>query len=508
VPLDIELTEMQKIIQGQMAALGSLVLTDGFVGMTALTYTGGALGVPADVAVIGGVPIPYTQNMSISGVAGATVYLAYSEVTVAYADTIKTDGNQSGGTNVADNGILDSDMGYETSRRVQRQIQLVTSTADATKKYIPVATVSAGGTVTDNRVKVALPTQLGANNAQFLQGYAPSTSTAPNAVVVRDTNGDIFNTVPSIAPALSGWTTTGTSWKRIAESAAASSTKKEAMFLVDWTTSGGAVGHALINVAITDIYGPIITQYHYSSSSAAQGVVRARVVYHPTASGSAAYVELFKATQALGTFNVKMIGSEGWTMMAGAPTGSIPTDYTSLELTFGAGVATTGQLISTNATLAPLKVASTIMVDNLNAKFVAGATADAAATASTIPVRGTTGKITEIAANRRAVSEFSLTGTAATAATYTVPVAGIYTVKLYLRISAVSTANVSISVNYTGLGGAKSVIVVPAGTLLPTEEYYFVPVMFIASAGTNIYVTASSAGSAGAYLTTIITEEG
>jgi hypothetical protein len=89
-----------------------------------------------------------------------------------------------------------------------------------------------------------------------------------------------------------------------------------------------------------------------------------------------------------------------------------------------------------------------------------------------------------------------------------VPVAGIYTVKLYLRISAVSTANVSISVNYTGLGGAKSVIVVPAGTLLPTEEYYFVPVMFIASAGTNIYVTASSAGSAGAYLTTIITEEG
>jgi hypothetical protein len=91
--------------------------------------------------------------MTLAVGASQTVYLAVWEQEIPYTTAIKRNGNQSGGQAIADNGIFDYDVNIETSRRVQRQIQLVTSNADGTKKYLPVATISSGSAMTDTRAK-------------------------------------------------------------------------------------------------------------------------------------------------------------------------------------------------------------------------------------------------------------------------------------------------------------------------------------------------------------------
>lgn len=155
VPLDIELAEMQKIIQSRMQAIGQAVMQDGFLNAPSLTYASGTLTVPAATLVMKGVPMVIPEAMTLSGVAGQTVFLCYYEKVVAYADAVKRGGNLSGGSTVADNGILDVGMGYETSRRVQSQFKLTTGVDPEALFMINIASVTAGGTVTDTRPKSA-----------------------------------------------------------------------------------------------------------------------------------------------------------------------------------------------------------------------------------------------------------------------------------------------------------------------------------------------------------------
>lgn len=187
--LDTELTEMQKILAGRTADIGRVLFGDGFVNKPALTYGSGFLTVPADTIVIDGTRIVITDNMTIAAGNGSFVYLAMWEQEVAYTDTVLRSGNQSGGATLADNGIYDSTIAVETSRRGQLQVQLVLSNADATKKYLTVASI-AGGIPTDLRPLSSYKTKNnvlddGAGSATIATNFTVNGSTTLNGVTMK-----------------------------------------------------------------------------------------------------------------------------------------------------------------------------------------------------------------------------------------------------------------------------------------------------------------------------------
>lgn len=141
----------------------------------------------------------------------------------------------------------------------------------------------------------------------------------------------------------------------------------------------------------------------------------------------------------------------------------------------------------------------------LDADLLEGYHGSVTSQASTIPVRGADKKIAEVAANRAVAKDTALTTATVAIATHTPAVAGLYTVKISAGLS--TAAGITINVSYTGPRGAKSVSVV-AEYSLAADDYYFVPVTFMASAGAAISVTASSTTTGAAWASAVITEEG
>lgn len=164
----------------------------------------------------------------------------------------------------------------------------------------------------------------------------------------------------------------GNGWRQIATSAAGV-TKRQATVIIDWS-NGTATGQAIFVVSINDNASPEITQIVASSSATNQGLVQARVVYHSTTKGNGASIDVFKAGAAMSNFNVKLVASEGWTPTISSGAAVVPTDYSSLALTFtNGGVATTGQITTTYVEGPPLKVSSPTVVAGLNVEKLGGA---------------------------------------------------------------------------------------------------------------------------------------
>lgn len=157
--LEVELSEMQKILRQHVKNAVSTILTNGFVNKPALTYVGSVLTVPVDTIIVNGTVVTLTENMTIGVGANTTVYLAMVEKEIDYTATINQSGNLSGGTAIASNGIQDPRYNIDTSRRKQMQVQLVTSNADATKTYFTVATIDGGSVMTDTRPLSSLGTR-------------------------------------------------------------------------------------------------------------------------------------------------------------------------------------------------------------------------------------------------------------------------------------------------------------------------------------------------------------
>ena len=158
--LEVELSELQKIIDYQMRLLGKSIVTNGFLNKGNMSYAGGVLTVLADTIVVDGRFIEIKEPMTVTAGNNTTVYLAVWEQEVKYTDTIRKSGNQSGGTVIADNGILDQRLGMESSRRIQVQVQLVTDNSDVTKTYLTVASINASGQVTDLREYAVLASEV------------------------------------------------------------------------------------------------------------------------------------------------------------------------------------------------------------------------------------------------------------------------------------------------------------------------------------------------------------
>lgn len=165
--LEVELNELQKI-QNYKRNISSQKLVgdiDGFFTAGTMTYSSGTLTVPADTIIANGEVLEILGAMTLSGlVNGDTVKLHVFETEVTKDTSLVKSGNLSGGASIS-NGIQDSRIGMETSRRIQKQVQLVkTAIPDpipAGEAYMTVATIGTSNNFIDTRVKV--PTTAGLN---------------------------------------------------------------------------------------------------------------------------------------------------------------------------------------------------------------------------------------------------------------------------------------------------------------------------------------------------------
>lgn len=195
---------------------------------------------------------------------------------------------------------------------------------------------------------------------------------------LQTTLDSISKTVTATLPATAGW-------YRIATSAVDIG-RNSGRFELDWTLSGNH-GQVIFNAAIMYSTGVALNQNLFSTY-AASGLTKARIVYHTTNTANYAYLEVYNSTAAAIAVTATGLGLMGWTLLTPSTVGSIPTGYTSRELTFVDGQSTEGQYVSTVATgTAPLSVSSTTVVTNLNADLLDGYNTAVTATASSIPVR-------------------------------------------------------------------------------------------------------------------------
>jgi hypothetical protein len=217
------------------------------------------------------------------------------------------------------------------------------------------------------------------NSGVFVSNVATGTApfTVASTTKVTNLNADLLDGIDSAGftqqtsqsatlPATAGW-------YRIAQSAS-SIARNAARFELDWTLSG-VHGQATFNAGI--MYGntssATINQVMFSNYVAGHGITQARIVYHTTYSGNYAYLEVYNAGADAITLNVQMISALGWSLISPNTAGSIPAGYTSYGITFYDGISTDGQIVSAVATgTAPLIVASTTKVTNLNADLVDG----------------------------------------------------------------------------------------------------------------------------------------
>lgn len=164
------------------------------------------------------------------------------------------------------------------------------------------------------------------------------------------------------------------------------------------------------------------------------------------------------------------------------------------------------QLQSSVATgTAPLIVASTTRVDNLNVQYVNGYAAAVASTALCAAVRDSTKKLSEVSAVRANVSDLQITATTqTTVATYTTTSKANYTAKVYLRLS--TPATVTVYVKYTDATGAQTITVLNA-EYLPTDSYTFPPYFFNATSGSTVSILVTSTVANVVYVSAAIIEE-
>ncbi|MNC44896.1 hypothetical protein D3C75_938210 [compost metagenome] len=110
-------------------------------------------------------------------------------------------------------------------------------------------------------------------------------------------------------------------------------------------------------------------------------------------------------------------------------------------------------------------------------------------------------------ANKAVVKDTQLTSTASTtvATTTAFGATKMFTIKIYLRVTAART--VAIQVNYTSPTGTQARVVLPA-TLMAVGDTDFIPVTLIANANSAINVVAQTTVANSVYISAAITEEG
>ena len=186
---------------------------------------------------------------------------------------------------------------------------------------------------------------------------------------------------------ISATTAATAGWYRIATSSAGIN-RCFATFTIDATISGK---HSITQLNASNLYGtnPALVQLSHAIYGSATGISKARIVYHTSYSSNYAYLEVYNPTASGITINVHMSDYSGWTLVAPSTAGSIPSGYTSKEITFvNTGMAVAGNVTAESATVTgsvQLNNASTIKSKTKSAQTASdGTTNVAAGTAITI----------------------------------------------------------------------------------------------------------------------------
>lgn len=160
-------------------------------------------------------------------------------------------------------------------------------------------------------------------------------------------------------------------WYRIATSAA-SINNCLGLFEIEAAVSGKhsvTLVSAGISYGITD--GVNLQQLSHTAYSAA-GITKARIVYHTTYNSNYAYLEVYLPSATATTITVNLVGGRGWTLVAPSTAGSVPSGYTSKEITFAANklVSNVNGSVSGNAgTATKLATKRTITIGNKGIDF-------------------------------------------------------------------------------------------------------------------------------------------
>ena len=137
-PLEVELNELQDIQNEKVKALLSSIIGDGVIEGATFSYSEGTLTVNA-VALVKGYFITL-ENATLSLAEGEKAYIKVREIVVGGHSTIKDYGNVNGQD--IENKILDTDIGIETTKRVQVQFELVKDNSDGNYMYLELGTVT------------------------------------------------------------------------------------------------------------------------------------------------------------------------------------------------------------------------------------------------------------------------------------------------------------------------------------------------------------------------------
>lgn len=229
-------------------------------------------------------------------------------------------------------------------------------------------------------------------------GSANATITA---VVADDSHNHIISNVDNLQSTLDSKapmaTITATlpataGWYRIATSAVGIN-RCSARFEIDWTLSG-IHGQVILNAGIMYNEDQTLNQVQYVHYTG-NGLTKARIVYHTTYAGNYAYLEVYNNSASALVVTAQMFSTLGWTLVSPSTVGSIPTGYTSIQMDFVDGFSTEGVFKSSIATgTAPLTVASSTNVTNLNADLLDGYHATTSSQANTIAVSDANNNIT------------------------------------------------------------------------------------------------------------------
>ena len=129
-------------------------------------------------------------------------------------------------------------------------------------------------------------------------------------------------------------------WYRIASSIA-SIGRSTGRFDISWTVTGS---HGECSILAGTQYGwnPYISQQSYSAYDTT--INKVRLVYHGTYSGNYSFVEIYNSTAKALTITITTTNNIDFNIITTATAGSIPSGYSSKELTLTNGYATSGNI--------------------------------------------------------------------------------------------------------------------------------------------------------------------
>lgn len=143
--------------------------------------------------------------------------------------------------------------------------------------------------------------------------------------------------ISATLPATAGWYRVATSAVGIA--------RCSGRFEIDWAVASYH-GQVTINAGVMYGQDPTLNLIHYSHYG--NSINKARIVYHTTYSGNYAYLEIYNSVSVACVVTVQLFSTLGWSLITPSTAGSVPSGYSSQELSFVDGIATEGILFGSS----------------------------------------------------------------------------------------------------------------------------------------------------------------